>query len=303
MNESRQCLDQEKGDLLAAFEMGLLSSEERKQFENHLLECAACQERLYEMSPYLAAVLEDPAGAVSALDAATAAAPDAAAGLERDWDPFAEQSGWETRRAVSLPGAGILRRLGTTLEDLFTWRVWVPATVVAVLVLAVVFHFGGDSDGFRHFARLEPVPYVLLDTRAGETEAERLFSEGMTRYVAGRYGEAADLLAESVALQDAELPGGASDQARFYLGLSLLLRGDAAAAREPLARAGGSPVPAVAERAHWFLAQAYLLQEDPRAAIGPLEALADSGLVYSGRATEQLTELRRALAEQGTEPQ
>lgn len=45
------CTDQDIGKLLGSYELGLLSEEERRHFENHLLECEYCFQSLYETAP------------------------------------------------------------------------------------------------------------------------------------------------------------------------------------------------------------------------------------------------------------
>ncbi len=45
------CTDQDAGKLIGSYELGLLSEEERQQFENHLLECEYCFQSLYETAP------------------------------------------------------------------------------------------------------------------------------------------------------------------------------------------------------------------------------------------------------------
>jgi hypothetical protein len=45
------CTDQNVGKLIGSYELGLLSEEERHQFENHLLECEYCFQSLYETAP------------------------------------------------------------------------------------------------------------------------------------------------------------------------------------------------------------------------------------------------------------
>jgi hypothetical protein len=45
------CTDQDIGKLLGSYELDLLSEEERRQFENHLLECETCFQSLYHGAP------------------------------------------------------------------------------------------------------------------------------------------------------------------------------------------------------------------------------------------------------------
>jgi len=54
-----KCTDQEKAKLIGSYELGLLSREEKERFEAHLLECDACFQDLYELSPAVAMLREE----------------------------------------------------------------------------------------------------------------------------------------------------------------------------------------------------------------------------------------------------
>jgi len=53
------CTDQDIGKLLGSYELGLLSDEEKRQFENHLLECEYCFQSLYEAAPITNLIREE----------------------------------------------------------------------------------------------------------------------------------------------------------------------------------------------------------------------------------------------------
>ena len=121
----------------------------------------------------------------------------------------------------------------------------------------------------------------------------------MSLYTEKRFGAAAASLAEAVRLGANQPSWPDSDQARFYLGLSLLLDGKPAPAREHHAQASDSTLRPVAERARWYLAQASLLLDDPQGALVLLQDLADRGLVYRDQAADQLAELQELMARSG----
>lgn len=52
------CTDPAKGELRGSFELGVLSSEEKQEFEAHLLECDHCFEDLYRSAPVAELVRE-----------------------------------------------------------------------------------------------------------------------------------------------------------------------------------------------------------------------------------------------------
>ena len=69
MSNTPRCTDTTPGELLAAYEMGLLTPEEQAQFETHLSDCPACQEDLYEAAPMMTTLHADPGIVASRLAA------------------------------------------------------------------------------------------------------------------------------------------------------------------------------------------------------------------------------------------
>jgi hypothetical protein len=158
-------------------------------------------------------------------------------------------------------------------------RVWlVPPVAAAALGLVVTLLLRGPG-GLADLAEIEPVPYVPLDVRGGEP-----IGEGMRLYAEGRYADAADVLVRAVEAGD--------ESARFHAGLSLLLAGRAGDALLHLRGATGSPLPVEADRARWYLAQAYLTLGRGADARAELERLRQSP-GYARRAAAQLRELDR----------
>ena len=221
------CSDRKTGELLAAYELGILSPGERGRFEDHLGECGVCMEELYESAPAMTALLADPERSLGTLDRAGAV---------------------PTKRN---PLRAALRRQ----------RLWIPAAAAAAMILAAVFFSPSGTGRYGSMARIDPVPWLPLETRGAPAAGPAvLFREAMESYARGAYEEAAPILADAI---DAVPEGGGwrdLDQARFFHGLTLLLSGNAEEAVEPLRLAAGSSVPVIVERSRWYLAQSYLLQ-------------------------------------------
>lgn len=280
------CTDSAKGDLVAAYEMGLLESDNRASFEEHLEMCEACQEKLFEMAP-VAATLTSHAGAIGARL------------------PVAEKGELHAEVTVTEPRlrsfwGQITERFQDLVERLARPRVLVPVgATVAIAVVLSLFLQPTTPGGFYELAQVEPVPYVQLSTRdAASSEAERLFREGMGAYADARYDTAAGLLGQCTEEANKVEGWDQIDQARFYLGLSLLLSGDVSRAVPHLEVSSQSPIRPLADRSGWYLAQAALLQEDPATAVEHLQALAGSSLGYARLAEAQLGAVRRAMAGQ-----
>ena len=83
--DTGKCPDRELGERLAAYELGLLDSDERRRFEDHLRECPACQEELFELAPYMAALNQEPGRYAAQVGAALRAASSSPWAAWRDW--------------------------------------------------------------------------------------------------------------------------------------------------------------------------------------------------------------------------
>jgi hypothetical protein len=249
-----QCTDPEVGERLAAYELGLLAPAERRRFEEHLTGCIACRDEAFASADVATAMTGDPARIVAEL--------------------------------------GLFGRLRRAVGS---WasspRGLVPALAVAGAVAFVVVA-RWTSPSPASLARIEPLAYVPLPTRdARADDAESLFQRGMERYAKHEYIAAVELLRRSVAESAAPLRPERLDQANLFLGVSLLLEGDAAVAIAPLESSSRSALPVLADRARWYLAQAKLLRGEVEPAARLLEQLADSP-GYAAQAGSQLERLR-----------
>jgi hypothetical protein len=284
LTKSQECIRPEEGELLAAYEFGLLGEREAAVFEDHLARCPHCLEAVFEMSPVSRALTAAPERI-----APHPAPLGASADEERGTAPPAGVAG--------MPPRGWRSRLQNWSRACRRPVVWAPAGALAAAALIIVMMTSGSELPYEEVVRLEPVPYTQLQTRGGNgSAAAGQFQAGMSAYATGRYREAADQLAAALQTAGENLPAD-SDQIRFYLGLSLLLDRRPAEARPHLAAASSSAVQPLSERAIWYSAQAELLLGRPERAMGYLQSLADSSIGYRARAESQLADLRKAAGE------
>ncbi len=274
MMPDNACTDPDQGRYLAAYELGLLDSGQRAAFEKHLSHCSACLDHLYEMVAVSSTMRREPGKIVDRL---------------REIAPARDVDG--ERREVPLRG------WIDSLRDMFRWRIVAPAAAaVAIVLFLVVQTEWQPQDELMRLARIEPVPYVPIEVRAGgASDRSRLYQDGMLLYAEGRYAAAARSLAEAVVLEESGAEWDKMDQARFFLGLSFLMEGDPESARIHLEASGRSSLPVVADRSRWYLAQAYLLLNDPAGALGHLDVLVESSPVYGERAATLRDEIREIV--------
>lgn len=255
------CTRPEIGDLLGAYELGLLETADRQRFETHLEDCAACLEDLYQGAPAAETLRADPGRFKAVLD-------DAAAG----------------------PSPAV--RLGRFLSRLLRPRVLAPLGAVAAVALALLVLLPDGMVPSARLAVIDPLPWEGLDLRGGpDRQADRLLAEGMQQYAAGNYEGAAAALGSAYAAAGADEAWTDRDQTALFLGLSLLLDDRPTEATTALETAAISPLLPIAERGRWYLAQAHLLRGEPQAALTLLESLLNSP-VYADRAATQLQSVR-----------
>ncbi len=200
MKEEIRCIDPDKGAMLAAYEMGLLTSQDRNEFEQHVSLCPACQEQLYAMAPHMTTMQANPASTGETLSGGMGgmgsmgsmqshAFGQAGLGqLEKELRREAERS---RRRAAGedRPGEGgafqWLRDLGRRWRPdrgwKGSWTTWVPAVVTVGLLLVTLFQQipSGTGPNWSEYAVLEPLPYTHQEVR-GATGSESAPTSGPT---------------------------------------------------------------------------------------------------------------------------
>lgn len=167
------------------------------------------------------------------------------------------------------------------------WWVWSSAAVL-ILSSLVGGYFWAENAGFFASqtqkisrATLQPLENVLFLPNDGQALAD--LQKGMAAYEAARYNEAARLL-------EGYLSRNPDNTARVYLGVSRLMAGQSKEAIPPLAVAAQSPEPPIQETALWYLALAYLENDNARTAVQALELISPDG-IYGAQAGELLKKL------------
>ena len=261
------CISPRVGDLLGAYEMGLLAAAERQTFEQHLAECPACLEELYEGAVAAEALRADPRHYAEMLrDAARATEPSRADKLGRLLRQFVRPRMLGSVASVAAVAVALMIFLPTQL----------PTQLPTTAGLAVI----------------EPLPYQTLQLRGGPGgELEQLLASGLEHYAAGDYRAAAGKLAPVWEQAGGDEEWNDRHQAALFLGLCLLLEERPGEALAPLAAARKAALLPVAERGTWYLAQAHLLRDEPLESLPLLESLLKSP-VYGDRAAAQLLSVR-----------
>ena len=129
------CTNPDLGDLLSAYEMGLLEQKDQTRFETHLVECPVCLEDLYDGAVASEALRADPGRYARVLAAAA-----------RSTQP------------------SLLDRLGSFFSGLLRPRVLAPVGVVAAMALFLMVFQPGQLPSS---AGLRPRPHQTQTSGRG----------------------------------------------------------------------------------------------------------------------------------------
>jgi tetratricopeptide (TPR) repeat protein len=240
--------------LLARYEMGRLSDEERRRFEAHVLSCDACFAELERSSAVAETMRRDAARLLEAL-------------VQR------------RRRAVLTGPLG----WRAVLARLLRWPVLVPAGAVVLLLVGLWISGQRDPRRLAQFPT-DPLPTELVRAPAAPEPARELLEAGRAHFNLGHYDEAARRF-------EAALRWGSEEPAtRYLLGVSLALAGRTEEAIPHLEAAASAP-DSLGRAARWVLANAHLAEGDIAAARRLLRELARGEGPLAQRARRLLARL------------
>jgi hypothetical protein len=162
------------------------------------------------------------------------------------------------------------------------------AVVVAVVLILVLPKSPMPDNPYYKYLSFEKAPYIPLgDTRVMETEAQRLFSDGMRLYQEDNFNGAIPILERTVELDSTV------GKYLLYLGICYYLDHQPASAIESLDEATKKLDTVQRNRALWYLAQAYLLDGDAASSVPILQILSNRNLEYAKEANYVLGKIRK----------
>ncbi|MBI5058901.1 tetratricopeptide repeat protein [candidate division KSB1 bacterium] len=270
------CTDTAIGCHIWRYELGDLKPDERERFEVHLMECEVCRHEVFTMLPAMGALRQRRVELLARLQdegvTYEAICSEIRAIAVSDSNRKSPYSAWWSRQ----------------VQWLSQWRrSWVlaPAIGAAAIVAILVLMWSYPRKAYLGLLEFEPLLYERHGVR--EMEAPKpgdFFSEGMDAYCTGDYERAATLLSQAVT-HDSE-----NDSAWLYLGVSYYLQEDAGPALKALRQATSSTSPGVRNAGQWYLAQAFLLNNQADSALEVLEQV-DRESRWSPRADLLATKL------------
>ncbi len=271
MERIDQCTNAKVGKLIALFEFNAADDAELQLIRDHLIECAYCYQQVYSMEP-VASILRERTAPV----------------------PAAERIA-PRRRGLMAMLAG------------FPWSrpslVAAFATVVGCFLLAGGYYAirrGGAPSQPPQVAQasgpwddliIPKAPYQRPDGGVALRGPRGGFSRAMEDYKNGKYNEA---IGELETLNNLDPEAGA--EAKFYLGVSLLLVGRVQESIAPLAQASELRPDEAADSSRYYLALAYLKSNQSQAALRELDTVIALGREHklpAERLKEQVSNLAK----------
>jgi hypothetical protein len=242
-----RCTNKRIGKWIGSYELNALEDDERRIFMDHLIECEYCYNQVYSIEPFMIAFRNHRSAAL---------------------------------RGEAFRDSSSLERLASAPRPARTWRL-VPALAALSLIIGVSFYAAYKS---KQGQEAERAKIAELDSRWNEIEIpkapytppsesvilrkkNKAFYHAMAAYQENDFNSAIEQLETISELE----PHGMAD-VRFYLGVSLLLAGRNRDAIMPLKQSVESAVGPLRESSHYYLALAYLKNNQSQQALAELDA-------------------------------
>jgi hypothetical protein len=300
------CSNPDIGKLISRYEFNLLSEEEKKIFEEHLLECDACFEDLYSMSKVIETMKNNSEFFITALEHSKRRR------LVFLYDKFKIyiyesinnilnfiSFKWTQHRTIMV---GISISIFILLCSLIVWRVFLSKDRIETIKVTEV---SKDTTikppmvitqvRYRDLAMIERLPFIPIVFKSGEkkSESDELFDEGMKLYNKLNYSSAIQKL-QIVIKKDPR-----NVDAHLYLGICYLLKDSADKSIPPLKQIVKMDFPLLKEKAHWYLGNAYLLKEDKIKATYEFQKVIKYKGEYKDKAEKIIREINKSPFEGG----
>ncbi len=250
------CVDPQIGNMIVRYEYGLLSNDEKKEFENHLLRCDYCFHELYNFAPVLEAIQDNKYYLRNVLEA----------DLQKDE------------------------------KKPFPWLKLVAALAPICLVLWLSIQVSRTSlpPHYPDLAMVQPPTYEHFEFRLrafdwSHLEWQELFDRGMGYYSAAQYDSAIVFLRGSFVKNTDKI------QTQYYLGHAYLAESKPDSAIHFLTAAQKSDTTTIRPDIHWALGNAFLLQNKPDEALKELQVVAATDNPNQEQALALVEQLEREI--------
>jgi len=277
-----KCVNPKMKKLVSLYQFNLLGEEEKLTVEDHLLECDACFEEIYRLSPAVEIVEAMPEFFLNA---------------------------FQPKETYAMRITKLFKKTIHALTDLTNnifstvaewWKnpaikILVPATAIAILLLILV---PPDTKKYSDLAIMENVSYLALKLRGFVDEispTQTLYNQGMKYYQEKNYTEAIHKLSAFVKRKKKDAYG------HFYLGVSFLLTDEYKKGINHLKLASkfsekeGKEI--LLEKCYWYLGNAYLKTNDVDYALKEFKNVVTIGCEFKEDAIKQIERIEEMKGE------
>jgi len=263
-----RCTNPKMKKLIAQYQFGLLADEQKILAESHLLECDACFQETYHISPALSIFENHPEELLTALEE-----------REKSKSPFVVKKVKLTQQLIDLIGGWLAQP---------AVKILVPVAVLAILAL---FLFWPASIDYTDLAIIQKADYLTVRYKSEleQRSHQELFEKGMSCYQSGLYAQAIRHL-ENYVIQDSLNTFG-----HFYLGVAYLLTDQIEPAIHQIKKANQLSVQQnqtiLSRRCNWYLGNAYLRRNQVEQALEVFQKLTETPGIFDNEARSQIAKI------------
>jgi tetratricopeptide (TPR) repeat protein len=165
---------------------------------------------------------------------------------------------------------------------------WGTIGFAAAAIIFLIVFLTRSPGNLRDLAQIEPYYFRAVAPMGarGQSEAEKLFLQGMEHYNNEAYDRSLEFLKRAAALDstDAEF--------QFFLGVTYLLQKKPDAAIIPLRAAISLDAPRYEARGRWYLGNAFLLLRQKEKALAEFQAVTELGGEYATEARQMVWRIK-----------
>ena len=270
-----KCIDSKIKKMVSLYQFNLLDEQQRTKVEAHLLECDACFQELYQLSPVVENLLEMPECFTDALKPR----PTHSLHISK----YVKDVGDIMKKEIDS-----FYSLALLLWKKSAFKIIIPAMVAVIVISFLVYLPGSKHD--TKFAVKDSASYLSQKLRGwGDAPVphENLLNQGIKDYQEQRYKQAIPNLQAYLQKKKNDPYG------HFYLGASLLHTDEYKKAINHLKTASGlcqkQGKELLLEKCHWYLGNAYVKIDDSDSALSEFYKVIEIKGEFAEQARNQIT--------------
>ena len=274
-----KCINPKMKELVSMYQFNLLGGGDKLKVEAHLLECDACFEEVYRLSPTVKMMEEAPEFFLDALQTKEPSA------MQIDNLTHKIRDSFSNLKTQIFPKISELWKVPIT-------RVLIPVAAVAIILLIV---WSPNAKKYSDLAIIEDVSSSALKLRGLVSDSQSIFDEGVKYFEEENYKEAIQNFRIFVKKKKKDAYG------HYYLGVSLLMTDNVTKGIEQLEVAAklckNQGKELLLERCYWYLGNAYLKDNQAEKALKNFRNVVVIGGEFKEKAIQQMSRIENLKGE------